>query len=212
MMRWGVLYKLYEWRLRQQLMIIPSNLCFMIYEEDMLDAPDHLAKVANWCIEISHEITRHRKTNGINSITFHISAEEPTHIQKYLKNIYSIAKFAHLNLHYGDIHEEMGEGISITVAIAKSGKEEIIEAIRRMVDDNVSPEKVDEHTIEKYLTFHHSPDFVIKTGGSHLVDFLIWQSVYSELVFLELDWSSIRRVDLLRAFRDYQSRTRRFGT
>jgi undecaprenyl diphosphate synthase len=52
---------------------------------------------------------------------------------------------------------------------------------------------------------------VIKTGGDHLTDFLIWQSVYSELFFSDVNWPLFRRLDLLRALRDYQSRARRFG-
>jgi len=80
-----------------------------------------------------------------------------------------------------------------------------------MADNNVAPEDVTTDVLEKYLTFSHTPDCVIKTGGAHLVDFLIWQSVYSELFFLDLNWEKIRKIALIRAFRDYQSRNRRFG-
>jgi undecaprenyl diphosphate synthase len=52
---------------------------------------------------------------------------------------------------------------------------------------------------------------VVKTGGSHLTDFLIWQSVYSELFFSDVNWRLFRKVDFLRALRDYQARKRRFG-
>ena len=80
-----------------------------------------------------------------------------------------------------------------------------------MVADNIAPEEVTTETLEKYLTFSHTPDCVIKTGGAHLVDFLIWQSVYSELFFLDLNWERIRKLDIIRAFRDFQDRNRRFG-
>jgi undecaprenyl diphosphate synthase len=53
---------------------------------------------------------------------------------------------------------------------------------------------------------------VIKTGGYHLTDFLIWQSVYSELFFSDVNWKLFRKIDFLRALRDYQARVRRFGT
>jgi undecaprenyl diphosphate synthase len=52
---------------------------------------------------------------------------------------------------------------------------------------------------------------VVKTGDDHLTDFLIWQSVYSELFFSDVNWKYFRRVDFLRVLRDYQSRIRRFG-
>ena len=99
----------------------------------------------------------------------------------------------------------------MTVAIGKSGREEIASCIREMARQGVTPEEVDEALIESHLTFKHTPDFVIKTGGDHLTDFLIWQSVYSELFFSDLNWSGMRRVDFLRALRDYQARVRRFG-
>jgi undecaprenyl diphosphate synthase len=80
-----------------------------------------------------------------------------------------------------------------------------------MAADGITPEQVDENRIEPYLTFPYTPDLVIKTGGNHLTDFLIWQSVYSELFFLDVNWKTLRKVDFLRALRDYQSRVRRFG-
>jgi undecaprenyl diphosphate synthase len=52
---------------------------------------------------------------------------------------------------------------------------------------------------------------ILKTGGYHLTDFLIWQSVYSELFFSDVNWKYFRKTDFLRALRDYQARKRRFG-
>ena len=101
--------------------------------------------------------------------------------------------------------------MEVTVAIGKSGREEIAGCIRRMAEDGVDPALVDEHTFEQYSAFPYAPDLVIKTGGDHLTDFPIWQSVYSELFFSDVNWPLFRRLDLLRALRDYQSRARRFG-
>ncbi|MBQ4597992.1 MAG: undecaprenyl diphosphate synthase family protein, partial [Methanocorpusculum sp.] len=75
----------------------------------------------------------------------------------------------------------------------------------------ISPDAVTEDTIEEHLLYQVTPDFVIKTGGNHLTDFLIWQSVYSELFFTDVNWDKFRYVDFLRALRDFQSRQRRFG-
>jgi undecaprenyl diphosphate synthase len=52
---------------------------------------------------------------------------------------------------------------------------------------------------------------VIRAGGKQLSDFLIWQAAYSELYFTDVDWQSLRKIDLLRAIRDWQRRERRFG-
>ena len=150
-------------------------------------------------------------SNRIRGLTFHISIKENSSVEKYLPVIRKIGEIAHLAIHYKEKTEEIGTGLSVTVAIGKSGREEITECIQSMARSHVSPEQVDERLLESCLTFKYTPDFVIKTGGDHLTDFLIWQSVYSELFFSDTNWKYIRKVDVLRALRDYQSRVRRFG-
>jgi undecaprenyl diphosphate synthase len=130
---------------------------------------------------------------------------------QYLPAIRKICNISRLILHIGDQEEIAGKGMDVVVAIGKSGREEITSCIRRMARDNVLPEDVDEEKIETYLTFQYTPDIVVKSGGDHLTDFLIWQSVYSELFFSDINWKYVRKVDFLRLIRDYQSRLRRFG-
>ena len=84
-------------------------------------------------------------------------------------------------------------------------------ASARLAENGVPPSEIDEKTLESCLTFRYDPDIVVKTGDDHLTDFLIWQSVYSELFFSDVNWKYFRRVDFLRVLRDYQSRIRRFG-
>ena len=208
-----MLYRFYEWEIARHLESIPRYLCFMISDEEMNHAPDKMYQVVEWCLDISSEYMRyHPDGKGIVSITFHISTNNQSPEPDYLPAIRKIASIAHLIIHYGKTTEDSGKGIPVAVAIGKSGREEILDVIKLMAEQSVPPEEVDGHKIEQYLTFQHTPDFVIKTGGSHLVDFLIWQSVYSELFFLDLNWEELRKVDILRSFRDYQSRMRRFGS
>jgi undecaprenyl diphosphate synthase len=129
----------------------------------------------------------------------------------YIPEIRKISTIARLILHIGDEEEIAGSGMNVVVAIGKSGKEEITDCIRKMAEDHVRPSDVDEKMLESKLTFQYTPDVVIKTGGDHLTDFLIWQSVYSELFFSDVNWKYFRKVDFLRVIRDYQSRVRRFG-
>ncbi|MEM4699748.1 MAG: undecaprenyl diphosphate synthase family protein [Candidatus Nezhaarchaeales archaeon] len=80
----------------------------------------------------------------------------------------------------------------------------------------MDPGEVDEGLIERYLYTAHlpnpHPDLIIRTSGEErLSGFLLWQSAYSELCFLDVYWPEFRRIDLLRAIRVYQSRQRRFG-
>ena len=148
---------------------------------------------------------------AILGVTFHISTPDPAFIQPYLPLILKAGEHARLHIHIGDTSEVKGEGMEVCVAVGKSGREEIVSCIRRMAKDGISPETLCEQTFEEYLTFPYAPDLVIKTGGSHLTDFLIWQSVYSELFFSDVNWKWFRKIDFLRALRDYQARVRRFG-
>ncbi len=197
-----MIYRLYERYLLAGLRLhpLPEEICFMITEQDMLDAPENLYLATEWCREL-----------GIERVMFHISTNDPERLEQCLPEIRRIASIAHLTLYYGDQKEVSGEGMDVTVAIGKSGREEIASCIKRMAEDGVDPESVDEDLLESYLTFKYEPDLVIKTGGDHLTDFLIWQSVYSELFFLDVNWALLRKVDFLRALRDFQSRARRFG-
>lgn len=195
-----MIYRLYEKILFRDLRTLPEHICFMITEQDMLDAPGNLSLAAGWCRDL-----------GIGSVTFHISTADPARLERCLPRIRMVSSIARLTLHYRDTIEVAGEGMDVTVAIGNSGREEIAGCVRRMAEDGVDPESVDEDVIESYLTFNYEPDLVIKTGGNHLTDFLIWQSVYSELFFLDVNWALLRKVDFLRALRDFQSRARRFG-
>jgi undecaprenyl diphosphate synthase len=195
-----MIYWLYEQLLLRRLSLLPEHLCFMITEQDMADAPEKIADVSRWCRDL-----------GIREVTFHISTPDPARVDPYLPFICRVADFARLELHGGERDEVMGEGMPVHVAIGHSGREEVSGCIRRMAEDGVEPGKVDEALIESYLTFRYAPDLVVKTGGSHLTDFLIWQSVYSELFFSDVNWRLFRKVDFLRALRDYQARKRRFG-
>jgi undecaprenyl diphosphate synthase len=157
------------------------------------------------------EKSRHKEKYGIRGITFHISTPDPGAMKACLPEIRKISTIARLILHIGNKEEIAGSGMDVVVAIGKSGKEEITDCIRKMAEDRVRPSDVDEKMLESYLTFKYTPDVVIKSGGDHLTDFLIWQSVYSELFFSDVNWKYLRKVDFLRVLRDYQSRIRRFG-
>lgn len=208
-----MIYWLYEYFLKRQITELPGHICFMISGRDIADAPENLFFITSWCNEISDFIIKRTPSSkpGIRGLTFHVSAPLPEEMSQYLPFVRKIGTISHLILHIGDKKEVAGIGMDVVVAIGKSGREEITACIRRMAQDHILAEDVDEKTFESYLTFQYTPDVVIKTGGDHLTDFLIWQSVYSELFFSDVNWKYFRKVDFLRVIRDYQSRVRRFG-
>ena len=79
----------------------------------------------------------------------------------------------------------------------------------------VSPAKIDERTIRRYLYAPDlpDPDLVIRTSGEFRVsNFLLWELAYSELVFTDVLWPDFRREHLVEAIREFQARNRRYGT
>jgi len=108
----------------------------------------------------------------------------------------------------------------LNVALAYGGRAEIVDATRKIAQKvesgELTPEEINEQLFEKYLYTAHmpkqDPDLIIRTSGEErLSGFLSWQSAYSELCFLDINWPDFRRIDLLRAVRTYQRRKRRFG-
>ena len=103
----------------------------------------------------------------------------------------------------------------IQVSIGHGGKHEFAEAVRSLataVDGGeLAPDDIDAAAIEDELVFPAEPDLFIKTGAERLSDFMIWQSVYSELYFTDVNWRDFRKRDYLRAVREFQNRKRRFG-
>jgi len=114
----------------------------------------------------------------------------------------------------GPEDDEPADG-PIQVSIGLGGKDEFATAVRAVAEEvaggELDPEDIDEADIEQRLVFPTDPDVVIKTGAERLSDFMIWQSVYSELYFTDVNWRDFRKRDYLRAVRDFQDRQRRFG-
>jgi undecaprenyl diphosphate synthase len=103
----------------------------------------------------------------------------------------------------------------VQVSIGLGGKHEFATAVQSIATDvdagDLTAEDLTGEDIEQRLVFPADPDLVVKTGAERLSDFMIWQSVYAELHFTDVNWRNFRRRDYLRALRDYQTRQRRFG-
>jgi len=109
----------------------------------------------------------------------------------------------------------------LNFAFAYGGRAEIVDATKTIAEKvkngELDLDDVDESTFEQYLYTSHmpkqDPDLIIRTSGEErLSGFLLWQSAYSELCFLDVYWPDFRLIDLLRAIRTFQKRKRRYGT
>lgn len=106
----------------------------------------------------------------------------------------------------------------LNIALAYGGRAEIIDAVKRIALDvyekKLSIDEINDDIFENYLYTSNlpDPDLIVRTSGEErLSNFLLWQSAYSELVFLDIYWPEFRKIDFLRAIRIYQKRERRYG-
>ena len=109
-------------------------------------------------------------------------------------------------------------GMLLTLALSYGGRQEIVAAARSIArdaaDGKIDPETVDERLFAGRLFTDDipDPDLLIRTSGEmRISNFLLWQLAYAELYFTEVNWPDFDRNELARAFRNYQSRERRFG-
>lgn len=104
--------------------------------------------------------------------------------------------------------------MTLTIAFNYGGRAEIVDAVRRLVEDGVPASKIDEAAIADRLYDPEmpDPDLMVRTSGEYRTsNFLLWEMAYSELVFTDVLWPDFRREDLFDAVREYQRRDRRYG-
>jgi undecaprenyl diphosphate synthase len=109
--------------------------------------------------------------------------------------------------------ENNKEGV-LNLAISYGGRAEIVQAVKRIVKEGITADKICEETIEGRLWTKDlaDPDLIIRTAGEQrLSNFLLWQIAYSELYFTKKYWPDFEESDLEKAFRDYTQRQRRYG-
>lgn len=105
-------------------------------------------------------------------------------------------------------------GLNLNIAINYGGRDEIVHAVKNIVDSGITPDEITEQTITDYLytAGQPDPDFIIRPSGEYrLSNYLIWQSAYSEYWFSDILWPDFKPKDLEKAIDDYNHRNRRFG-
>ncbi len=105
-------------------------------------------------------------------------------------------------------------GMTVSLAFNYGGRLEIVDAVRRLIDEGVPPQSIDEKLFSNYLYTAGLPDvdLVIRTGGEiRISNFLLWQSAYSEYYFTPVLWPDFNEAELEKALLSYSQRQRRFG-
>ena len=105
-------------------------------------------------------------------------------------------------------------GINLNVAFDYGGRDEILDAVRRILHDGVPAEQLDQEMFSRYLYTAHcpDPDLIIRTGGEQRIsNFLLWQSAYSEYYYTPTLWPDLDSAELEQVLKSFSSRQRRFG-
>jgi len=121
-------------------------------------------------------------------------------------------------LQFAEKLTENNSVLTLTMCVNYGGRTEIADAVRTIAEDvaagRLKPAGVSEKSIAKYLYSPDMPDvdlFVRSSGEQRTSNFLLWQSAYAEMVFLDTLWPDFSRVDLWHAIELYAARNRRYG-
>jgi undecaprenyl diphosphate synthase len=102
----------------------------------------------------------------------------------------------------------------LNVCLNYGGRQEIVDAVRKVVADGLSPDQIDEAAVSGRM-YHPDlpdPDLIIRTAGERRVsNFLLWQGAYAEMLVTDTLWPDFGPDDLKAALADYAARIRRFG-
>lgn len=104
----------------------------------------------------------------------------------------------------------------INLCIMYDGHEEIVDAVKKIINDNISPEEIDTNLIKKYLYTKNFPplDYIIRTGmedGARISGFLLWDSSYAEFKFRNELWPDYNKEMIIEDLEDFIRRNRRMG-
>lgn len=197
-----------------------------------------LEKVLDWCVDLGIEIVTiyafsienfnrpPEEVKGLMQLFKH-NFETIAQNKRIHRNEVKLKAVGKLELLPEDVREAIKSAEESTskynkrqvnIAIGYDGRLEIVDAMKKLAyqvrEGKIDPEEIDERMVNEnlYTAGLADPNLIIRTSGEErLSGFLLWQSSYSELYFCDSLWPQLRKVDFLRALRDYQQRERRFG-
>ena len=106
--------------------------------------------------------------------------------------------------------------LTLNMCVNYGGRSEIVDAALELATDvkkkSINPEKISEKKFAQYLNIPSDVDLFLRSSGEERIsNFLLWQSAYAELVFMDVLWPDVRRDTLWKAIEIYAARNRRFG-
>ncbi len=129
-------------------------------------------------------------------------------------DVYKMDTFVRNELNEAIKLTQNNDGLNLILALSYGGRQEIINAFKRLYSQISTSDEITEERFESQLYTSNipDPDLLIRTGGEMRVsNFLLWQIAYTEFHITKTYWPAFRKDDLLLAIHDYQQRERRFG-
>ncbi|MFI1798869.1 isoprenyl transferase [Streptomyces sp. NPDC020379] len=181
---------------------------FMLSDDNLHRPPEQLGPL----IEIIEETVRSISAPGL-----------PWHVE-VIGSLDLLPGGSDLRLKEAAARTSGSGGLQVDVAVGYGGRREIVDAVKAAFEAHIAGggdpaelvETFDVEHISRHL-YSSGPgrdrtDFIIRTSGEQrLSGFLLWQSAYAEMHFVDCFWPAFRRIDFLRALRAYAARERRFG-
>lgn len=144
---------------------------------------------------------------------------------RLMKNGIKVKFIGRINMFPKKIEEKMrslmektknNDKFTVNFAMAYSGKAEITDSVRKIINKINNKEinigNINEDLIKNNLYLSSNPDIFIRPGGEkRMSDFLLWQSAYSELFFIDKLWPEFTKEDLVNIIEEFKQRERRFG-
>ena len=200
----GLYDRYLAFRLRRGADDRPEHVALVITERDLLEqgAYDTVEAFFRWAFEF-----------GAERVSVYVSVLDGAVVETLRREFEAVSAPREIAVRGPEDIERADAAIHVSIGLG--GKHEFAGAVRSLAEGvavgEIDPEAIDEADVEDRLVFPAEPDLVIKTGAERLSDFMIWQSVYSELYFTDVNWRDFRKRDYLRALLDYVDRKRRFG-
>jgi short-chain Z-isoprenyl diphosphate synthase len=182
---------------------------YLLSTENLQRDPEELSSLIEIITEVVEEICAPANQWSVRSVgDLELIGEEPA------RRLRQAVESTNVEARAGSFH--------VNVAVGYGGRQEIVDAVRALLAKELANGATGDQLIEAvtaeaisenlYTSGQPDPDLVIRTSGEQrLSGFLLWQSAYSEMWFTEAYWPEFRRVDFLRALRDYSARHRRYG-
>jgi len=129
-------------------------------------------------------------------------------------NIETLPEKCQLELQDAIEKTKSNSGLTVVLALSYSGRWEIVNAVREIVNNKVAGSEISEDSFPNFLNTKHipDPDILIRTGREFRIsNFLLWQIAYTELFFPSIHWPDFRKEHLFEIISEFQKRQRRFG-